>query len=513
MEPEELTGVRRDIRHAALDYGRQGFKVVRLHGIVTTVKGGKICSCWKKASCGIHSGKHPSLGNGWPELATSDADTIARWWDEKPESNVGIATGGDFGLVIDLDLLRHGETGQPGPDVWEELQEAYGRVPQTKTIQTGSGGKHLVFREPPGRESLTSLPGIPGGRKIDIKRNRGLVVAPPSLHVSGNQYQLVIDMEPALAPDWFYQSLPHVLRKVEKGANEAKQGRNLQTKAAALTNFDEAKVNSKIRELNKGGDPKAKLSEETLELLREGRPGADQSAVVQSIITGAISKNFCIGTLFLMLEDPANAGGEGMRSRIKSRGRDNVIDDWMARSIRNARKYLAEGVLAVEVIRNSVELYEWVPTEHWLKGQKKMASVQSMKRVLYAALDLAEKYTTTKPMLSKSMIAEVTGLSLPTVRSGFHGLVELGWLRVESKRHGAWTYRFLDPSERVNSLLSSLDPASRNSTEGTSADSRRHLATKDSNTYVDPDFVFIPPELDGVMVNRPPGAPALRNFE
>jgi len=89
-------------------------------------------------------------------------------------------------LIIDIDP-RHGGS-------LEALEKRIGKLPPTRTHQTGGGGLHLLFKQPPGYDvrNTVELAGLPG---IDRRGNGGYIVLPPSLHESGNLYQ-VIDFSP-----------------------------------------------------------------------------------------------------------------------------------------------------------------------------------------------------------------------------------------------------------------------------------------------------------------------------
>ena len=68
----------------------------------------------------------------------------------------------------------------------EELRAQIGEVRSTLSVTTGSGGVHFYFRSPRGVEVPSRVSVRPG---IDIRGQGGMVVAPPSLHKSGNRYE------------------------------------------------------------------------------------------------------------------------------------------------------------------------------------------------------------------------------------------------------------------------------------------------------------------------------------
>jgi hypothetical protein len=119
---------------------------------------------------------------GWQGLATRDEATIADWWRQWPNANIGIATGMKSGVfVIDVDP-RNG-----GAASFARLCQQIGDLPRTLSVTTGSGGSHHYLRLPSDRAlrslKLTAFPGI------DFKGEGGLVVAPPSLHACGRRYE------------------------------------------------------------------------------------------------------------------------------------------------------------------------------------------------------------------------------------------------------------------------------------------------------------------------------------
>ena len=90
----------KDTLKAALDYAAMGWAVLPLHA----VEKGR-CTCGD-AGCGS-PGKHPRTNHGLKD-ATSDPDTIRAWWAAWPDSNVGVRTGEESGIVVlDVDP-RHG---------------------------------------------------------------------------------------------------------------------------------------------------------------------------------------------------------------------------------------------------------------------------------------------------------------------------------------------------------------------------------------------------------------------
>lgn len=149
-----------------------GNRVLACHGIVDGA-----CTC-HSPDCSS-PGKHPLLRRGLHE-ATTDPETIERWWRRWPHANVAIRTG----LISDLVVLDI--DGPAGIDSLRQLKQNHRRLPPTTTVRTGSGGLHFYFLHPgmdiPNRASSVLGPGI------DVRGDGGYVIAPPSRHMSGGQY-------------------------------------------------------------------------------------------------------------------------------------------------------------------------------------------------------------------------------------------------------------------------------------------------------------------------------------
>lgn len=139
--------------------------------------------------------------------ASTDLTIINEWWRKEPLANVGIRTGKVSGIVVlDIDP-RHG-----GTESLINIEKQYGPLPHTIRSQTGGGGQHIFFLYPGSHISnKTQLGGWPG---IDVRGDNGYIVAPPSIHNSGNSYQWVVNSMPnpntpglAPLPPWLLKLL------------------------------------------------------------------------------------------------------------------------------------------------------------------------------------------------------------------------------------------------------------------------------------------------------------------
>ncbi|TBO54360.1 bifunctional DNA primase/polymerase, partial [Streptomyces kasugaensis] len=146
------------IRRAALDAAGRGWHIFPLRLNDKRPAGHREDRCPRTGRC--HD------GHLTPEQrATTDQTLIRRCWD-LGQYGVGIATGPSGLVVIDLDVPKTNKKDAPdGATTFEALCERTGQpLPDTFTVRTGSGGKHLYFQAPAGarlRNSQRKLgPGI-----------------------------------------------------------------------------------------------------------------------------------------------------------------------------------------------------------------------------------------------------------------------------------------------------------------------------------------------------------------
>jgi hypothetical protein len=139
-------------------------------------------------------------GNGCLD-ATTDPTTIRSWWSKTPKAGIGFACGPDSGVwVLDIDPEKGGS------DSFAAMETHFGILPETLEVKTGSGGRHLYFKWPAGRQ-LKNRRDLRGAnhekmRGIDVRADGGYVVLPPSGHPSGTSYAWAWDSAVADAPPW-----------------------------------------------------------------------------------------------------------------------------------------------------------------------------------------------------------------------------------------------------------------------------------------------------------------------
>ena len=161
----------KSILESAIQYAEKGWPVLPIWGINENGN----CACM--TPCGTNAGKHPVaflVPNGLLN-ATTNLEIIKKWFEEKTYFNVGIATGKNSFVAVDVDWIdKDPNKGLPRHDDF----------PETLTIKSGSGAKQLWYLP---NEILRNKQKIRSS--IDIRANGGYVVAPPSKHISGDFYE------------------------------------------------------------------------------------------------------------------------------------------------------------------------------------------------------------------------------------------------------------------------------------------------------------------------------------
>lgn len=177
---------------AAVGYAELlGWHVFPIH----TLMNGK-CSCGNPKCRNI--GKHPITRNGFKD-ATNETSAIQKYWTRYPLANIGIRTGEESKIfVLDVD-------GEKGKNTLEDLISKHGPLPDTVQSITGSGGEHYLFKFQEGVGSKTGF--RPG---LDIRGTGGYIVAPMSIHETGNRYEWELSSRPleteiADAPEWLIE--------------------------------------------------------------------------------------------------------------------------------------------------------------------------------------------------------------------------------------------------------------------------------------------------------------------
>ena len=127
-------------------------------------------------------GKSPLISS-WKQYQTTraTADEIKAWWTKTPTANIGIITGRVSNLtIVDCDT-----------DDYEKIKPL--KLSNTPVVKTGRG-YHFYYRY----HAIKPVAHYLG--YVDLKNDGGYVVAPPSIHENGSQYQWQTDM-PELIDD------------------------------------------------------------------------------------------------------------------------------------------------------------------------------------------------------------------------------------------------------------------------------------------------------------------------
>lgn len=123
--------------------------------------------------------KTPAIDN-WPDLATTDKDTIKRWWSID-DYNIGVATGNGV-IAVDADT----KNGKPGLASLEALDLEM--LPQSFRTRTPSYGVHVLLRT--SAPVANRVDSIDGYRGIDIRGENGYVLGAGS-EIDGKTYEVL----------------------------------------------------------------------------------------------------------------------------------------------------------------------------------------------------------------------------------------------------------------------------------------------------------------------------------
>jgi putative DNA primase/helicase len=166
---------------AALSYAGRGWYVFPC----AWIEGGA-CSC-KDPECDS-PGKHPLTPHGLLD-ATNDATSVREFWTKFAKANIAVVTGAKSGIaVVDVDNIDVAR-----PELRKLLPEYdFRSVPLQKTGK----GWHLIFSYP-GVHVKNGTKFLPG---MDSRGDGGYIMAAPSRHISGNDYEWKAALNGSIAP-------------------------------------------------------------------------------------------------------------------------------------------------------------------------------------------------------------------------------------------------------------------------------------------------------------------------
>ncbi len=186
----------------ALHYAAIGYHVFPCHEPLFDHPKGYLCTCeqWRhsndckrkdearkasgkqalylepKQHC-ANPGKHPrGVEHGFWD-ATTDPETIKKWWTKYPTANIAHVPGRAGLVALDADSYKEGAD---HADMLTPAEEA------TPTVLTPRGGSHLYFVKHEGA-TYSNAPGtLP--THVDVRADAGYALLPPSLGPNGNRY-------------------------------------------------------------------------------------------------------------------------------------------------------------------------------------------------------------------------------------------------------------------------------------------------------------------------------------
>ena len=243
-----------------------------------TIAGEPVCRCGNKACRSI--GKHPvNKIKGKPVAprgvleATTNRRVLSHWWSLIPDANIGVR--GDKFFALDVD----------DPDALFELTSQYGELPDTVESHSGSGGKHILFKQPAGLILGNEEGNLPHG--INVRGNRGYIIVAPSKNANGEYvWELSShprDVELAEAPGWLIEIIGKPSEAEKIGEIEC---------ADSIPDIEKLDIHSSMKSLIT-----------TAPVDGEDRSSTDQKVIVALLSTGcepaevkAIFSNHPIGT-------------------------------------------------------------------------------------------------------------------------------------------------------------------------------------------------------------------------
>lgn len=190
----------------ALTYASLGFRVLPCYGIYRWPNG-FACNCSRGTECS-HPGKHPAIADGVLGASRSP-DVIQGWWNTGemfPGCNLALVMG-DGLIAIDVDVH-----GTDGPESWQRFCLTHSFPAGQSMVQfTPSGGVHYLLRTD---ERVGNVQGLLPG--VDVKGEKGYILASPSFHIAGGPYRWQNDV---LDTDRILDAPPYLIDMIKSGVS------------------------------------------------------------------------------------------------------------------------------------------------------------------------------------------------------------------------------------------------------------------------------------------------------
>ncbi len=250
------------------------------------------------------NGKRP-IEQDWSQWCTKQRPFKP---DDFRGHNAGIACGPASGIVVaDVD----------DPELFKDVLEDNGALPDTLTHETGKGGLHYVFQYPNGGGEYGNRsfkdPTDPKKTIWDIRGLGGQVVAPGSIHPdTGKPYRVLRDLPMAPCPEWI--------------ADRARRDPETNT---STSHAGAAHWTGQIDELP--------ISRKSKDLILQGVPKGERSEAIMSVLNALAGAELSDPAIYEIFE--RYAIGE------KFRGQGRTRRKWLAPQIAKARQYAAEHVI------------------------------------------------------------------------------------------------------------------------------------------------------------------------
>lgn len=225
--------------------------------------------------------KRPYPAVFWRRQSTTDPVAIERWWSRWPEALPGVDLAKIGILALDLDKPK--AEGEADGIAWFDAEAGrHGYDPATHPVvtRTGSGGRHLFFRQPEGRPPLTNARGgLPPKKEtgVDIRGHGGYVVAAGATLPDGRRYEGIGSlMDAPLLPEW----LEAVLRGERLDGSEPETGPEAPPASASPITVSEASPG------RVAAYAQAAIEDELRELRLAGRGGRNNQLNVAAMKLG-----------------------------------------------------------------------------------------------------------------------------------------------------------------------------------------------------------------------------------